>query len=263
MILELLNNNLFLKSLVVGFFSSISLTILGIFIVLKRTIFITLAISEVALLGLVVGVVIGINPYISMGFLTASVLLFFSFFKPEKNLSEDILVALVYAVSFSLSILILSKTSLLESHLLNSLSGNILLITNFEIILSSICCILSILFFVFFNKQLFFIYSDKDTSLAYAMNYKFLNFLFFVVLGVNIVSFLKSIGMILSFSYLFIPCSFALTKAKNIGQLVFRSILVSLIATMSGVVFSFLLDLPTAPTIVVFLFIYNVVLKIL
>lgn len=260
--LEYLSQNLFLKSLTIGVFASIALTLLGIFVVLKRAIFITLAISEVALLGLVVGIILGINPYLGMFVFTVWVLLFFSFYKTKKGFQEDILIGVVYAVALSLSILFLSKTTFLESHIFNSLSGNILTVNEFEVFLAFFCFLISVLFFILFNRQLFFIFSDKDTALAYGMNYGFLNFLFFLILGINIISFLKSIGVILSFSYLCIPCSFMLTKAKSIKELIIRSVLISLVATVSGIVSSFTIDVPTGPAIVVFLFLYNIILKL-
>lgn len=256
--LEYISQNLFLKSFFIGLFASAGLTLLGIFIVLRKAIFITLAISEVALLGLVLGLMVGINPYFSMIIVTILGLIIFSFYKTNKNFSEDILVGVIYAVSFSLIILFLSKTTYLESHILNSLSGNILVITNFDIILSFICCLIIILFFIFFNKQLFFMYSDKETSLAYNINYKLLNFLFFLLVGINIVSFLRSIGMILSFSYLCIPSSFVLGSSKNIRELIYKSLTVSFISTILGIIFSFIIDLPLGPTIVVFLFICGI-----
>ncbi len=257
-ILEHLTQNLFLKSLIIGIFSSITLSLLGIFVVLKRAIFITLAIAELAVLGLVAGIIISFNAYLSMILVTFLGLCLFSFYKKDKNFSEDSLVGIVYAVSFSLSVLLLSKTNFFETYILDVLSGNILIVKNWDLIFSIFIFLVSIVFFILFNRQLFFMYSDTHTSYVFGINYKILNFIFFIIVGLNIIFFLRSIGLILSFSYLVIPCSFALISSPNIKQLIYKNLIISVVSTILGLIFSFIIDLPSTPTIVVFLFIFGI-----
>ncbi|MFN3551211.1 MAG: metal ABC transporter permease, partial [Endomicrobiia bacterium] len=218
--LEYFNQDIFLKSLILGIFASLGLGILGVFVVLKKSIFISLAISELAVLGFVLGIMFGINPYLSMIFIVFLGLMIFSFYKEEKSLSEESLVGIIYVVAFSLSVLFLSKTSFLQTHILDTLSGNILIATTTDLIFSFFVCLVSILFFILFKRQLFFIYSDRESSYAFGINYKVLNFIFFFIVGLNFIFFLRSIGLMLSFGYLVIPTSLVLVSSTNIKKLV-------------------------------------------
>ncbi|MCX7910979.1 MAG: metal ABC transporter permease [Endomicrobia bacterium] len=261
-LIEVLTSQVLIKSLLVSFLSSSAITLLGIFVVLKKSIFITLAISEVAGLGLILGLYLGINPYGSMILITFFIVILFSFYKNKKYFSEDKIVAIIYALSFCLSIILLSKTTFSQTHIIDSLVGNVLAISNIELILDFVCFLICVLFFILFHKQLFFIYSDPETSCVFGLNYNFLNFLFFLVVGFSIVCFLKSIGIILSFSYLSIPCSFAIIKAKKISDLISKSLIISLSSSFFGTITSFIFDIPLAATIVIYLGIFGVIYTI-
>ncbi len=262
---EILTQPFVINALTAGIISSVGLSLLGGIVVLKRNVFVTLAIAETSICGVIVGMFLGINYYLTSIILTLAAIIFFSSFKPQKYIPEESIIASVYVFVSSVSIILISKSAVLQAHATDILSGNMLTVSSSDLILLGIGLLISTTTFLLLYKKFVFIYSDPDTAKVYGLNYELLNFVFYLILGIMISVSIKSLGVLLTFGYILMPTLISLLIFKNLKKLIISNIIFTTIATILGIFLSILLDLPIGPSIVCCLVIFilmNILLKI-
>ena len=79
----------------------------------------------------------------------------------------------------------------------------------------------------------------------------FWDFLFFIVLGLVISISSKIVGLVLVFSFIVVSPTIALLFSRNLIPVIIISALIGVISTVTGMFFSYTIDLPTSQTVCV------------
>ncbi|MEQ8223568.1 MAG: metal ABC transporter permease, partial [Candidatus Eremiobacterota bacterium] len=111
-------------SLLIGLICSF----IGVYIVLKRIVFVGAAIANISTAGIAFAILMGFNPGLfSLLFAVAGVLLFsVSVRKGQKKIPAESIIGIAYGVSSALGILLVAKSASGEAHVLSLIFGNIL-----------------------------------------------------------------------------------------------------------------------------------------
>ncbi len=223
---------------------------LGVFILLKRVVFMGIALSEVAALGVALGLFIGVNPVISGFVLTLlGTVLFWAPFN-EKNISKESFLGFVYAFCVAMAVILIAKNPAAEARGLNLISGNLLYAGWPDIkILGGVMFIVFVLHLVFF-KEFIFVSFDRETAFTTGLKANILDFLLYLTIGVTIGLSMKICGVVFVFASLVIPAMVGLIFAKRTGIIFFVSLLVGASGVISGLICSYIYDLPSGPAIV-------------
>ncbi len=245
------------KALVVSLITGGLLSFLGVYVVLRRIIFVSIALSQITACGYAFGFLCGINPTISSILFTLVGMGLFSTQQVEKEIPREAVVGLSYAVASSLAILFIAKTVQAESYVLDFLSGNILTVTDSQLYATLIIFFLAGVLHYLFYKQFMFISFDTETAGTAGVNTKLWNFVFYLILGIVISLSVKTSGIIFTFGDMVIPATTALVIAKNVKNVFFVSVMIGVISSFLGVYLSYTLDLPTGPAIIAVLFLLS------
>jgi len=238
------------KALIVSLISGAFLSFLGVYIVLRRIVFVGIALSQITACGFAFGFLLGINPFICSVIFTLIGVIFFSARQTEIKIPHEAIIGLAYALASSLVILFIAKSAQAETHILNLLSGNILTVTNSQVYITLTIFSLALVCHYLFYKQFIFVSFDPETANTSGINTKLWDFIFYLLLGIVISTSIMTSGVILTFGYMVIPPVGALILVKNLKKTFFVSVIFGLIASFSGLYLSFILDLPSGPTIV-------------
>jgi len=241
------------KALIVCLITGGFLSFLGVYIVLRRIVFVGIALSQITACGFALGFLLWINPSICAVIFTLIGVILLSVRQTEKKIPHESAIGLSYALASSLGILFVAKSPQAETHILNLLSGNILTITNSQVYTSLAVFSFAAVSHYLFYKQFIFVSFDSETSSTSGLNTKLWNFIFYLILGIVISTSIKTSGVILTFGYMVIPAVSALIAVRNLKKVFFISVIFGLIASFFGLYLSFILDLPSGPTIVVVL----------
>jgi len=241
------------KALIISLITGGFLSFLGVYIVLRRIVFVGIALSQITACGFAFGFLLSINPSICAVIFTLIGVILFSVRQTEKKIPDESVIGLAYALASSLGILFIAKSAQAETHILNLLSGSILTVTDSQIYVALIVFSLCGLFHYLFYKQFIFISFDSETAATTGLNIQLWNFIFYLILGIVISTSIKASGVILTFGYMVIPSIIALLIVRNMKKVFFISVIFGLIATLFGLYLSFVLDLPSGPTIVTIL----------
>ena len=232
-----------LEVMLITCFLGTLLGILGLPLVLRQRAFTSVVITQSASLGVVLGMLIGINQFVSSFLLAISILFVLEFFISKRS-TQDSLMAVLFILMASLSTLVVAKYPLMNLDLLTMNFGNLLAISYLEIIFSGIFSVISLISMFILYKPLFAILNDSTSAKALGFDPNRYYFLYAFLLGVTITFGLTIFGVMLVFSYLVVPGFIALRLSKTIKQWFLIIIILSLFTGISGVLISYSLDIP-------------------
>ena len=249
-----------LSFLIWPFIASLILTgihaYLGVHVVERGVIFVDLALAQIAALGAVVAILIGMDPhgegayFLSLGFtfLGAGI---FAFARTRRgHIPQEAFIGIAYAVASAAAILAMSKATGETEHLKDMLVGNILSVSQFEVGKTAVLYGLIGAFHYIFRKKFLLISTNPAQAEASGISIRFWDFLFYASFGFVVTSSVAIAGVLLVFCYLVVPSVGAMLFADKIGRRLAIGWTMGTLVSALGVYFSVLLDLPTGATIV-------------
>jgi len=131
------------------------------------------------------------------------------------------------------------------------LFGDILSITNRDIVwVYSVLIVIVSLLFIFWQRLLL-LTLNEDLAKAEGIKHTFYQLLFMLMIALAVSVSVQIVGVLLITSLLIIPPAIAKVFARTPSQMVFKSILVSILAVIIGLSGSMYYDLATGPAIVI------------
>jgi len=176
---------------------------------------------------------------------------FFSYTRRFTNrIPQEAIIGIIYVVGASVALLIASQSVHGAEHLRNILNGSILWVTWPRVmILLGVVTLVAIPHWIYRDRFWeLSVHYRKDGQQG--SKHLIWDFLFYLSLGLVIVTSIKTAGIFLIFAFLIVPAVVgALFSTRFLFQLIIGSF-VSAIVSMSGLILSFKLDLPTGATLV-------------
>ncbi len=256
------------NALIVGFLSSICCGIIGTYIVNKKMVFISSSISHASYGGIGIGIflihflnlpikdplIFGLIFSIISGIL---ILMLKDHFHVEGDLGIGIIMSLGMATGIIFSFL----TPGYQADMSTYLFGNILLSNNANIVSLIILNVIVIIFFIIFYKGIVYSSFDENFYRLYGVPVKFINYFMIILISSAIIINIKTIGIILIISILTIPQATASIIARRYSTIIFLSVLFSFLGIISGLYFSYSLNIPSGPSIIIALVLFLIVVK--
>lgn len=250
-ILNFLQYSFIQKAFLAGSFVAIVCSALGLFLVLRKMSLIGDGLSHVSFGAIALGLFFGIYPfYIAVPVVMIASVLILKISEKTK-IYGDSAIGIVSSVGIAGGVILASISSGFNVDLFSYLFGNILAISNTEVILSIILSIVVLLVIYFFYWDLFSATFDEEYAKTTGVKTNFINILITILTAITVVLSVKMVGIMLVSALLIIPAITALQLAKGFKMTMIVGSIVSLISVLLGITLSFLFDLPTGATIVI------------
>lgn len=249
-VFELLKYTFFQNALLCTLLIGVSCGLIGTYIVAKRMVFISGGISHASFGGLGLAYFLGLSPLFGAAVFALVAAFCISYLSDSKRFKEDSLIGIFWSAGMAIGVLFIYLTPGYAPNLLSYLFGNILTVTEEQVVLSLVLCLVIVLFFAKFYRPLFYIAFDKEYSRTHFVALNGLEIGITALIALCIVLCMKLAGIILVISYLTMPQAIAGMFHKNfIKQLVWSTI-VSCGGSIIGLFASAVLKLPSGATIV-------------
>jgi len=223
---------------------------LGVYVVLRRTVFLGVALSEAAALGVAIGLLLGFNPEAAAFGLTLATALVFSLPVRHLSLSREGLIGSAYVICAGLSIILIAKNPAAEAHGLDVVSGTLLYASQKEIWQLAAVAGLVFVTFLPLHRIFIFVSFDKETARSMGLKTSFYEFGFYACLGLSISLAMKTAGLLFVFASLLIPAMISLSLFRRLWLILFGSVAVAALSVPAGISLSFHADLPAGPAVV-------------
>ena len=249
-----MNTNLFFL-IILGALVGASSGYLGSFMVLKRMSLVGDALSHVALPGIAIAILLGINPMLGAIVALAFALLGVWYLEKKSQVFPEALVGIFFTGSLAVGILITPEPEIFEA-----LFGDIDKITNFD---GLIILLSSILIFVVVNaisKKLMLGIISEDLAKSQKINISKINLVYLLLVGLVVALGVKFLGTLLTGALVIIPAVTAKNISKNIKSFQIYSIIFGVLSTMLGIILAKIWEIPTGPTVVlvgIFFFLFS------
>ena len=249
-------NPLLLSALLASFAASIISGVVGSYVVVKRIVFIAGSISHSVLSG--IGICLwlekakGIN-FVSplYGALIAAVIsaLIIGWMHLKHKQREDSVIAAIWSCGMAIGVLFISQTPGFNTEITNFLTGNVLWVSQADLILLYLLDIIVIAIVLLFHKKFLAICFDEDQARLQGLNVDLLYIFLLILIAISIVLLIQVVGIVLVLTMLTIPPSIANIYTKSLSRMMTLSILISMFFCFSGNILAYDLDWPTGATI--------------
>ena len=230
--------------------ASIGCGIIGSFVVVKRISFLTGGIAHSVLAGMGIAYFFNGSPII--GAIIAALIsgLLIGWINLSKKQHEDVLIAAFWSAGMAIGILFLSKTPGYNIDLMSYLFGNILLITNRDLILMFVLDLVVLAVIFIFYKQFLASVFDEEFARLRGINTEFFYMLLLCLISISIVLLIQLVGVIMVIALLTLPAAIANQYVSSLHKMFGLSVLICVVLTLSGLAISYQPDLPTGSVIV-------------
>lgn len=223
---------------------------LGVYVVLRRIVFVGATMAQVSSAGIALGILTGWSPNAwSLG-LTLLAVLFFAHPSFGKRWPQDATLGVLFTVSGAAAVLLVAHTARGNEEVVHLVQGNLLAMTSAEarwltLAFAGILAVHAALF-----KE--FLYLSFDPTMATTQGYRAgrWSLTFYLLLGVAIALAIKAIGILLMFAFLVIPAALGLLVARGLRGTFGVAMASAIVAVFLGIWLSFRFDFPSGPMIV-------------
>lgn len=223
---------------------------LGTIIVNNKMAFFSDALGHSAYTGIAVGVICGVVDFsIPMILFAVVYALCLNRIKRKRTVSTDTVISVFASLGIALGLVILSKGGNFSKYSY-LLIGDILSVTTKQILSLVLIFAIVLLFWGLFFNQLHAL--SINESLARSKGYKVevLDDIFAVLIAIVIMLSIQWVGSLIINALLIIPAAASRNIARNVREYHWFAILISLFSGITGLVFSYINNTATGPTIV-------------
>ena len=243
------------RALLAGILIAAVSSILGVFLVLRRLSLIGDGLAHITFGGVAMVLLIGLSPlYVTLAALPIVMLSSLAIFQltRSKRIRGDAAIGIVSSIGIALGIILSSLSGGYNVDLLSYLFGNILTVTQTELALSFIIFLFVAAAVIFLYRDLFAVTFDEELAKSMGIKTNRINIILLLLTAVTAVLAMKITGIMLVSAMLILPPVTALQLSLSFRMTIFAAVGFSVLAVISGIIVSFVLNLPAGGTIVMF-----------
>lgn len=232
-------------SILVGIMSGI----IGSFIILRGMSLMGDAISHAVLPGVAVAYMLGINLLLGASAFGILAALLIGVVTMKSKLKNDTAIGIVFSAFFALGFILISLAES-ATNLHHILFGNVLAVSDSDLITTAIVLSIVILFVVTFYKELLITSFDNTFAKAYGLKTQIMHYALMLVLTLVTVTALQTVGIILIVAMLITPAATAYLLTNRMSHMMIVAAIFSVISSIVGLYLSFTFNWASGPAIV-------------
>ena len=251
----LLRNSVY-TSVLIGF----ACPLIGVFLVLRRLVFVGVALPQISSTGIALslslplwlGFQVTTQSEHALAFIgstlfsVVAILILAVMERRARGLPEGRL-GTAYVVAAAVSILLLSKNRYAEAGWLDLLKGEVITISNFDLILTAVTLALVLMILGLFRKELLLVSYDRAFAITLGKHVVLWDVVLYLLIGLTVSMAVLSVGPLIAFGFLLIPVLTAQMFARNMRQLTIFASLFGGAAAFIGFWLAYQWDFPVGP----------------
>jgi zinc transport system permease protein len=249
-LISILGMNFFRNALLASLLASITCGIIGTYIVSRRIVFISGGITHASFGGIGMGYYMGFDPILGAVLFGIFSALGIEFFTRKADLREDSAIAMLWALGMALGIIFIFLTPGYAPNLMSYLFGNILTVSLTDLMFLTLLTAGIVAFFILFYRMILFISFDEEYALTNNTPVRLFNMILICLVALTIVLNIRVVGIILVMSLLTIPQAISNLFTRYFHKMIFFSIFFGFVGSMTGLIFSYMYDIPSGAAII-------------
>lgn len=249
-IIELFSYDFFIHAFWASFFAAISCGIIGTYIVSRRIVFVSGGITHASFGGIGIGYFLGWNPLLGAAIFAVLSGWGIQLFTQKGKVREDSSIAIWWSLGMAIGIIFIYITPGYAPNLMSYLFGSVLTVSITELWLMAALSLVLILFFALFYRLVLYVAFDEEFAKTTGLPVNLINYLLISFIAITIVLNIRVVGIILILSLLTLPQATANLFTKDFKKMMLLSVLFAFLGSLSGLLFSFYVDIPSGASII-------------
>lgn len=249
LIFEPFSYEFMVRSLFVSILVGITLPLIGSFVINRNLGFMGDAIAHASLPILVIGSVLGITIFLSALPAAIIIAITLGYIISKSSVGEDTAIGIIFSTFFAAGIILLKKyNQYITLNIEDILFGQILGVSTSDVFSTLALSLIVIVTLIIFYKQILYLSFDPIGAKVTGLNSRLFDNIFLIVLSLAVIGALQSVGIILVLSMLITPAAAAKLIMKNFFSAMIVGSFFGVIASVTGLYFSYHLNLPSGPS---------------
>jgi ABC-type Mn2+/Zn2+ transport system permease subunit len=226
--------------------------LLGVYIILRGMSYIGHGMSHAVFGGAVASYIINFNFYFgaaAWGFVSA---LLINEIAKRNKIKADAAIGVITTAGFAIGVLLISLNRSYIRNFEALLFGNILGITDQDLVAIIVVTLITGTFIFFFQKRLLFTAFDRETAQVYGVRTGLIDTLFSLVLAAVVIASMSSIGVTLLAAAIVAPAIASRLLTNDFLKMIILSTAIGIATAFSGMYASFYFNSASGATIVLF-----------
>src|SRR5262249_48468442 len=157
---------------------------LGVYVLLRRVVFVGIALAQIATLGVAVGHLLGLHQAEAAFGMSLVGVTFFALQRGRGRIPRESAIGVAYATASAFTILCVSKNPLGEMDLLSLVFGNVVGVTETQLYILGALAAVMVVLHSLFHKELLFTAFDPDMAETMGYRIQWWEFFFYLILGI-------------------------------------------------------------------------------
>ena len=249
--MSLLHYDFMQRALIAAALVGLIAPLIGVFLVQRRLSLLGDGMGHVALTGVGLAFLLGTAP-VPTAMATAVVGAFLiEFIRYRSRTAGDVALALLFYGGIAGGVLLASMAPGKGSSSLNAyLFGSLSTVAAADVISLALLCALVLLLLGIFGRELFAVSLDPDIAAIQGIRVRMMSTLMAVLAAVVVVVGMRVVGLLLVSAIMIVPVAAAQQITRSFRTTAAVAVLLGVIASLSGLVTSFYVEVPPGPTIV-------------
>lgn len=246
--------------MIVGAVSGAICGFLGVYIVLRRIIFVSAALTQISSLGVALAfylqglAIMGlfgalIDPFAISLVLTSLAALFFALNRDFFPISQEGVIGFAFIIASGAVVIIGDRITKGAHDIADILFGSAVVVDPKDVYIVPLIALIVFIIHLVFFKDFIFISFDPETASLFKYPLRILNTILLVSIGIVVSVTTRALGALPVFGLIALPPLTALFFTENLKLVFILSVLFGVLSAVLGYFFSFIISLPTGATI--------------
>ena len=251
--LELFQYQFMQRALIAAVLVSISCGVVGSYVVIKKIVSLSGAISHAAFGGVGLGYFLGVNPVLAAIPFSIISAISIGGVKQITNISEDTAIGILWSVGMAIGVIFINLTPGYAPDLFSYLFGSILTVSNTDLYIMFVLDLVIIAIVFLFRREFLAVSFDEEFSNVVGLHALLVYMLLLALVALSVVVLIKVVGVILIIALFTIPAAISKQYTYNLRNLMILATILAIILTSLGLILSFIFNLASGATIVMVL----------
>ncbi len=251
--LEIFQYQFMQRALIAAVLVSIACGVVGSYVVIKRIVSLSGAISHAAFGGVGLGYFLGINPVLAAIPFSIISAMAIGGVRQITNISEDTGIGILWSVGMAIGVIFINLTPGYAPDLFSYLFGSILTVNNTDLYIMLILDLIIITTVYLFRREFLAVSFDEEFSKVIGLHSLLIYMLLLALVALSVVVLIKVVGVILLIALFTIPAAISKQYTYNLRKLMILATVVGIILTSVGLILSYIFNLASGATIVMVL----------
>lgn len=238
------------RAIIAGLFLGIVCAVMGVFLVLRKMSLIGDGLAHISFGAIAIGIVFGFYPLVTAIPLVIIASLIIYALTRKHIIEGDAIIGILASLGLATGVILSSISTGFNIDIFSYLFGNILSITQQELLFVIIGSIMILSIIILFYQEFMAISFNPEQAKISGIPVTILDILFSIITALTVLMSIKLAGALLVSALIILPASSSLQIAKSFQNTMLFAIVFALISILIGIIVSFIFNIPTGATIV-------------